>query len=35
VLDRGAVVFSGPSRELIDAPERLEALMGVTARGAR
>ncbi|HJU17795.1 MAG TPA: ABC transporter ATP-binding protein [Stellaceae bacterium] len=32
VLDRGAVVFAGRSRELIDAPERLAALMGVAAR---
>jgi branched-chain amino acid transport system ATP-binding protein len=29
VLDRGAIVFSGPSRELIDAPERLARLLGV------
>lgn len=35
VLDRGAIVFSGPSRELLDAPDRLEALMGVATRGAR
>jgi branched-chain amino acid transport system ATP-binding protein len=35
VLDRGRVVFAGPSRELLDAPERLEALMGVTARVPR
>ena len=32
ILDRGAIIFSGPSRELLDAPERLEALMGVAAR---
>jgi branched-chain amino acid transport system ATP-binding protein len=32
VLDRGAVVFSGPSRELLDAPERLSALLGVAGR---
>jgi branched-chain amino acid transport system ATP-binding protein len=32
VLDRGRVVFSGPSPELLAAPERLEALMGVAAR---
>jgi branched-chain amino acid transport system ATP-binding protein len=32
ILDRGAVVFSGSSRELIDAPERLDMLMGVGAR---
>ena len=29
VLDRGRVVFSGPSRELLDAPERLDRLIGV------
>jgi branched-chain amino acid transport system ATP-binding protein len=29
VLDRGAIVFAGSSRELIDAPERLNALMGI------
>lgn len=29
VLDRGTVVFSGWSRELLDAPERLEALISV------
>jgi hypothetical protein len=28
------VVFTGPSGDLLDAPEHLEALMGV-ARGAR
>src|SRR5207245_372457 len=28
-LDRGAIVFSGPSRELLDAPHRLDVLMGV------
>jgi branched-chain amino acid transport system ATP-binding protein len=32
VLDRGAIVFAGPSRELLDAPERLDALMGVAGR---
>jgi branched-chain amino acid transport system ATP-binding protein len=32
ILDRGAIVFSGPSRELLDAPERLNALLGVAAR---
>jgi branched-chain amino acid transport system ATP-binding protein len=32
ILDRGAVVFAGPSRELTEAPERLAALMGVAAR---
>ncbi len=34
VLDRGRVVFSGPSRDLLDAPDRLHALMGVAARVA-
>jgi branched-chain amino acid transport system ATP-binding protein len=32
VLDRGRVVFRGPGRDLLDAPERLDALMGVAAR---
>jgi branched-chain amino acid transport system ATP-binding protein len=35
VLDRGAIVFSGESRELLDAPQRLDALMGVAARTPR
>jgi branched-chain amino acid transport system ATP-binding protein len=35
ILDRGRVVFNGPSRELLDAPERLETLMGVAARRTR
>ena len=34
VLDRGAIVFTGASRELLDAPERLSALMGVGERQA-
>ena len=34
VLDRGAIIFAGSSRELIDAPERLNALMGVGERQA-
>src|SRR6516162_1181395 len=34
VLDRGAIVFAGSSRELIDAPERLNALIGVGERQA-
>ena len=34
VLDRGAIVFAGSSRELIDAPERLNALMGIGERQA-
>jgi len=25
-------VFAGPSRELLDSPDRLDALMGVAAR---
>ena len=29
VLDRGRVVHSGPSRELLDAPEQLDRLIGV------
>jgi branched-chain amino acid transport system ATP-binding protein len=29
VLDRGLIVFSGRSRELLDAPERLDKLIGV------
>ena len=35
VLDRGAIVFSGESCELLDAPQRLDALMGVAARTPR
>ncbi len=35
VLDRGAIVFSGPSRDLRDAPDRLHVLMGLAERGAR
>ena len=35
VLDRGAIVFSGPSRELLDKPTRLDALMGVAAQTNR
>jgi len=34
VLDRGAIVFAGTSRELLDAPERLNDLMGVGGRQA-
>jgi branched-chain amino acid transport system ATP-binding protein len=34
VLDRGVIVFAGPSRELLDAPERLTALMGLAGRSA-
>jgi branched-chain amino acid transport system ATP-binding protein len=29
ILDRGQIVFIGPSRNLLDAPERLAALIGV------
>jgi branched-chain amino acid transport system ATP-binding protein len=32
VLDRGAIVFTGTSRELLEAPERLSMLMGVGER---
>jgi branched-chain amino acid transport system ATP-binding protein len=32
VLDRGTIVFTGASRELLDAPEHLSALMGVGER---
>ncbi len=32
VLDRGAIVFSGPSRELLAAPDRLAGLITVTGR---
>jgi branched-chain amino acid transport system ATP-binding protein len=32
ILDRGRIVFAGPSRELLDDPQRLTALMGVAAR---
>ena len=35
VLDRGAIVFSGVSRDLLDAPQRLDALMGVSGRTPR
>jgi ABC-type branched-subunit amino acid transport system ATPase component len=34
LLDRGAIVFSGASRALLDAPDQLAALMGV-ARGPK
>jgi branched-chain amino acid transport system ATP-binding protein len=34
VLDRGSIVFAGASQELLDAPERLNALMGVGGRQA-
>jgi len=33
VLDRGLIVYAGPSRDLIHDPERIAALMGVAARG--
>ena len=35
VLDRGAIVFAGESRDLLDAPERLSALLGVARRVGR
>jgi branched-chain amino acid transport system ATP-binding protein len=35
VLDRGRIVFSGPSRDLLDAPDRLDALMGIAGASAR
>ena len=34
VLDRGRIVFSGPSRDLLENPQLLTALMGVAARPA-
>jgi branched-chain amino acid transport system ATP-binding protein len=34
ILDRGAIVFAGASRELLDAPEMLNTLMGVAGRQA-
>jgi len=33
VLDRGALVYSGPSRVLLDSPERMSRLMGVAGAG--
>jgi ABC-type branched-subunit amino acid transport system ATPase component len=33
VLDRGLIVYTGTSRDLIHDPERIAALMGVAARG--
>ena len=33
VLDRGRIVHEGPSRALLDAPERLASLMGVSRGG--
>jgi branched-chain amino acid transport system ATP-binding protein len=32
VLDRGAIVFAGASHELLDAPDRLDTLLGVSGR---
>jgi len=32
VLDRGAIVYAGPSRTLLASPERLGSLLGVAAR---
>ena len=34
VLDRGVIVFAGASRELLEEPQRLTAVMGVAARPA-
>jgi branched-chain amino acid transport system ATP-binding protein len=34
VLDRGLIVFAGPSQELLKEPQRLTTLMGVAARKA-
>jgi len=34
VLDRGAIVFAGTSRELLEAPQRLDTLMGLGGRRA-
>jgi branched-chain amino acid transport system ATP-binding protein len=34
ILDRGLIVFAGPSCELLDEPQRLTALMGLEARQA-
>ncbi|TMJ43365.1 MAG: hypothetical protein E6G90_18105 [Alphaproteobacteria bacterium] len=34
VLDRGVIVFTGASRDLREAPERLNTLMGVAGRQA-
>ena len=34
VLDRGAIVFAGTSRELLDDPQRLNSLTGVAGRAA-
>jgi branched-chain amino acid transport system ATP-binding protein len=33
LLDRGRIVHAGPSRALLDAPEQLAALMGVSGHG--
>ncbi len=33
VLDRGAIVYSGPSKNLLNAPERMSQLMGVAGAG--
>jgi branched-chain amino acid transport system ATP-binding protein len=34
ILDRGVTVFAGPSRELLDDPQRLAMLIGLAARQA-
>jgi branched-chain amino acid transport system ATP-binding protein len=33
VLDRGAIVYSGPSKALLDSPDRMSQLMGVAGAG--
>jgi branched-chain amino acid transport system ATP-binding protein len=33
VLDRGAIVYSGPSKALLDSPDRMTRLMGVAGAG--
>jgi branched-chain amino acid transport system ATP-binding protein len=35
ILDRGLIVFAGPSRELLEDPHRLTALMGLATRHTR
>jgi branched-chain amino acid transport system ATP-binding protein len=34
ILDRGLIVFSGPSRELLDDPQRQNSLIGIAGRDA-
>ncbi len=35
VLDRGRAVYDGSARKLLDAPERLETLIGVAGAAAK